>query len=232
MRYSVTFKDLSEFSLYGEEYFADKAIFWRVHQTHLISFRLYICKKGYPIQVHDELNNELKSFKEPIEFIEWFKKHQSPNTDFGFGELDNSDEIVVAIKHRLKRILDWHKRELNDLSSKKFDAWRLDGGYKELELITQLGLASFQVLEQKNEIIPKSPEYIKLKNGIALPLESKINSINIINYSKQAQDKLNKERLIEFCKQNISLLEPLINETITHAIRNKGFLTRLKDWFS
>lgn len=50
IRYIATFKNGSNFLLFDEDYFGDKAVFWRSHESNTNGFKVEVCKKGIPIE--------------------------------------------------------------------------------------------------------------------------------------------------------------------------------------
>lgn len=203
MRYKVIFKDKSECSLLGEEYFNDKRIFWISHQSKLISFSEDVCRKGRPVKVIDSMNQNEVLFSNDQEFDDWYTKNQSRDLDFGFSHLTKESEIVTEAKTRINQILDFLKDELATLQENTLNPWRIDGGYKELEKKLIVAQTSIEVIESRNPEFSKSETFQKIKKGFEIPQEIKVDDLNIVAFSKQAHEKLEQSKLIDLCKSNI-----------------------------
>lgn len=81
-RFKVTFADNSTFTLFGEEYFADKAIFFKAHQSNLEWFQKVVKEKGRPVKVRDIQENVSMLFESEKDFDAWYVENQSKTIDF------------------------------------------------------------------------------------------------------------------------------------------------------
>tara|TARA_B100000963_G_C22415679_1_gene575323 strand:- start:121 stop:756 length:636 start_codon:yes stop_codon:yes gene_type:complete len=209
MRYKAIFKDKSQHSLFGEEYFADKRVFWVSHQSNLLGFSVDVCKKGRPIKIFDSTNQTEIIFNNDRDFDDWFTKNQSSDFDFGFSCLTNESEIIDELKKRINQILYFLKEELSILETSVLNPWRIDGGYKELEKKLVLAQNSIELIESKNSEISKSDTFRKTKKGFEVLKEIKIDNQDIIAFSKQTHEKLEQSKLIDLCKLNIKRITEL-----------------------
>ena len=209
MRYKATFADNTEYSLFGPEYFGDKPVFWRSHQSNLIGFSVEVCVKGRPKKVLDTINQVEIKFNINEEFDDWFIKNQSRDFDFGFSSMAKESDVIFEASRRAEEIVELFKSELMILKNYPFDAWRIDGGYKELEKKIKIGLSSMKLIESRNPNYSKSINFQKLKKIFRVPFESKIENFNILSISKQSHDKLEVSSLIELCNLNIKKITEL-----------------------
>ena len=203
MRFKVTFKDGTIYSLYGQEYFADKAVFWRSHQTNLIGFSLKVCELGTPIEIEDVLLKNGIRYGNQAEFLEWFKRHQSSEADFGFGKLADRQKIINEILRRLSQIEIILKEEIQKLNKEPLNPWRVDGGYKQLEKASKLGVCSLKRINRSHPDLFNDDLLNILIDCFSVPIQAKIENETIISYSQGQHKNLEREKLIKFCKLNL-----------------------------
>jgi hypothetical protein len=211
MRYKTIFTDNTEHFLFGEEFFSDTAVRNRVHHTNLIDFSIVVCEKGRPIEVFDSIKNEQIKFESTAHFDNWFYKNQSSIMDFGFSDLSKIEEIIQEGHKRVNIMLDYFDEELIKLEQSTFDPWRIDGGYKELEKISKLGITSMNILQSKNKHLLKNEEFNKLNMCFNVINKTRIGNHNIITFSKLQHEQLDANILRQFCRQNIVELKRLLD---------------------
>ena len=112
IRYKAEFNDGTEFSLFGEDYFNDKAIFNRHHQTNVDDFCVVVAEKGFPVSIEDLYVKESLGFQNMETFKLWFQSHQSIAFDFGFSGLENLTDIENECKKRIYNIINFLTIEL------------------------------------------------------------------------------------------------------------------------
>ena len=200
-RYKAIFSNGSTFALFGESYFADKAVFWRHHQAHLIQFRQQVCLFGRPEAIFDNDQNLKIPFPDPGAFDVWFSNHQSANIDFGFSDLDQLDAARSACLNRIEKMTGLLRIEWKLLNSHKFDPWRIDGGYKELECLASLGDLSLEILYRDHPGWSGDPQLAVAKACFQFPLSENGRHPALINYSKLPHQELDPnllKRLVMF----------------------------------
>ncbi|MFC5048827.1 hypothetical protein [Aquimarina hainanensis] len=159
-------------------------------------------------------------FSSDKEFDDWYTKNQSRDFDFGFSDLTNESEIINETKIRMNQILNFLKDELSKLEKSSLDPWRIDGGYKELEKKLIVAQNSIEVIESRNSEFSKSDTFKQIKKGFKIPQDIKIDSYNIVAFSKQAHEKLDQSKLIELCKSNINqIIEQKKTTKIQHYVK-------------
>lgn len=194
-RYSVLFKDDSKYTLYGSDYFNDKAVFYRHHYSNIIAFSIEVAEKGYPICITDNESNELLNFDKMESFKLWFEKNQAKGIDFGFSELDDLNKIENECFKRVDKLISFILQEIKELQSEqKFNTWRIDGGYKVLKMICNVSIVSINSFESRT--ISSSDKLTIFKRIFDIPKE-------LIDYSQTA-DKILPEKLIRMCKSDLS----------------------------
>ena len=198
--------DETTFSLNGEEFFGDKPVFYRVHQSHLVSFSVAVCQKGEPIEVEDRNIGITTKFRTKQDFKEWFTKNQSRDIDFGFSDLSEKNIIVLEVLKRLSEIEILLIEELQILSTRVLNPWRIDGGYKRLDKASKLGVCSIQKINENHPEILSTNLYNLIVECFSVPNELKIGDETIISHSRSKHEEMNKDKLIEFCKLNLKKL--------------------------
>lgn len=207
MRYIAIFKDGSQYSLFGSDYFNDKAVFWRSHQTNLVGFSVNVCSRGRPVEIIDGV--EKIFFKTDSEFDHWYLRNQSKHIDFGFSHLSENKEILEDAINRIGEIIKFIETELEELKAYPFDPWKYDGGYKELNKMCLLGITSLTKILSGNDL--DSSLYL-IKQCFETPDNMIIDQHSIFSYKKLAHEKINPNRLIEFCEINIDTITKKLNE--------------------
>jgi hypothetical protein len=196
-RYSALFKDGSKFSLYGSDYFSDKAVFYRQHYSNLIAFSVEVAEKGFPIYITDNETEELLSFDKMESFCMWFENNQAKDIDFGFGELNYVLEIENECYKRTDRLVSFILQEIKELKSEReFNPWRIDGGYKILDMTCKVAIVSIKKFESRTNLA--SDKLTIFKKLFAVPKD-------LIEYSKTF-DKIQPEKLIQMCKFDLELI--------------------------
>ncbi|GGD72639.1 hypothetical protein GCM10011514_40930 [Emticicia aquatilis] len=194
-RYSVQFKDGREYTLYGSDYFNDKAVFYRHHYSNLIAFSVVVAENGYPISIKDNESKELLNFDKMESFKLWFEKNQAKGIDFGFSELDDLKKIENECYIRVNKIISFILQEIKELQSEqKFDTWRIDGGYKVLKMICNVSIVSINSFESRTNL--SSNKLTIFKRIFDTPKE-------LVDYSQTA-DKIKPEKLIRMCKSDLN----------------------------
>ena len=75
LRYHIKFKDGSVTSLYGEDYFGDKKVFWDAHQTMLTGLCNKVCNEGFPVFINDAYLDMHERMDNLDQFNTWLKKN-------------------------------------------------------------------------------------------------------------------------------------------------------------
>lgn len=215
VRYIAKFEDGRNFLLYDEEYYNDKAVFWRSHVSNAFGFMVEVCKKGIPIEVLDKKADKLIKFESRQDFTEWFEKNQALKPDFGFSELSNEEAIIKEAKKRVNELMEYFQLEIQELKEKNFNPWRIDGGYKQIELASNLGFYSIENIQNKN-IIDATESFINIyKECFLIPTKMKVDDETVIAYSKKGHEELNPIKLIRFCEANLQAIEQKVSEADT-----------------
>lgn len=203
IRYKATFKDDTQYSLYGEDYFNDKAIFWRHHQSNLVNFSNCVAEKGRPVNILDTYSNTLIELNSPDEFDIWYRKNQSSEFEFGFSDCDSREEIYRAGIERSNKMIEFLKQEIKALEKEHFDIWRIEGGYKEFATIINTSLRSLENIKKK------SSQYEDLINKLETIFNSllvtALNGHNIIDYSNKGKEIIPGD-LLKLCQLNLDIL--------------------------
>ncbi|WP_440066948.1 hypothetical protein [Tenacibaculum discolor] len=203
MRYNAIFKDGSQFSLFGSEYFNDMHVFWKSHQSNLIRFSAEVCKKGRPIKVIDNENEIV--FNNELEFDNWYKMNQSQQLDFGFSHLTDNETIFDEGKVKIDKMIEFLETELNDLKTKPFDPWKHDGGYKELDQLCHISIISLEIINSK---IGLNDKLRLIKTCFETPIKFVIDNHNILTYRKKLpHERIDPKKLISFCEGIITEID-------------------------
>jgi hypothetical protein len=203
IRYQIEFRDGSQFGLYGEEYFGDKAVFWRHHQAHLIGFSEEVCVRGRPVALFDHLKQLRIPFGSPLAFDQWFHSNQSKSLDFGFSELSEPGRIQEEGLVRLEEMVQFLENEIGLLRGKKLDPWRIDGGYRALEHTARLGALSLEIIFQDHPHLYQHPWLKRMKEGFEIPTSGNADHPDLISYAKSKHEDLDKKLLLELCLYNL-----------------------------
>jgi hypothetical protein len=196
-RYSASFKDGSKFTLYGSGYFNDKPVFYRHHYSNLVAFSVEVAEKGFPICITDNESNEILSFDNIEAFNLWFENNQAKDIDFGFTDLNNLLEVEKECNNRLDKLVSFLLQEVKELKSEReFNPWRIDGGYKFLDMVCKVTLVSIKNFESRTNITSNKLQVFK--QIYSFPKD-------LIEYSK-AFGEIQSEKLIEMCKSNLDLI--------------------------
>lgn len=196
-RYSALFKDGSKYTLFGSEYFNDKAVFYRYHYSNLIAFSVEVAEKGYPICITDNESKESLKFDKMETFKIWFENNQAKGIDFGFSDLEDITEIENECYKRVDKLISFILQEIKELQSEQnFNLWRIDGGYKVLKMICNVSIVSINSFESKK--ISSSDKLTIFKRIFDVPKE-------LVDYS-QTFDNIQPEKLIRMCKSNLGLV--------------------------
>lgn len=202
MRYKAKFDNGTIYSLFGEDYFTDKAVFWRAHQSNLIEFSVLVCKLGHPIEINDSIANTVIYFTNKQAFETWFGQNQSKEIDFGFSDLKERETIVFECLNRLEQIEQVLNEEIQVLNSEPLNPWRFDGGYKPLEKLSQLGICSINKIKSNYPMLMCDDLFLLMEDSFATPNKIQIQGETILSHCKNQHDKLDKEKLIVFCQLN------------------------------
>ncbi|MCB0635962.1 MAG: hypothetical protein KDC54_05070 [Lewinella sp.] len=68
--------DGSVCSLFGEDYFADKKVFWGAHQSELKHLCQRVCATGFPLQIEDLATGQRITITTKDELDGWWLAHQ------------------------------------------------------------------------------------------------------------------------------------------------------------
>ena len=79
VKHRITFNNGEITSLYGEDYFSDKKVFWDSHQTQLKGVLEKAKFLGGPFKVTEFPNNQKFEFNDCNAFIEWLSKSHPIN---------------------------------------------------------------------------------------------------------------------------------------------------------
>jgi len=201
MGFRAIFNDNSEFSLYDSSYFNDKAIFNLKHQSNLISFSVKIAEYGIPKSIIDDSENTIE-FKNSESFETWFKRYQSVSFDFGFADKVDKKEITAECKKRNDLIIELLTNEIKELKKEqKFNTWRLNGGYKNIEKLVLVTNKSIEQLENKKV------EYLKTTKLIFKIVEKS----NIISHSKK-HNEIEPDKLLTQIEKTLKKIEKTNNK--------------------
>ncbi|WP_282042965.1 hypothetical protein [Winogradskyella flava] len=75
-RYEIELASEEKLWLFGEDFYKDKNLFWKSHQTKLKELCLKVCLNGFPIVIRDlQFKTELVITSQ-IQFNYWFKNNQ------------------------------------------------------------------------------------------------------------------------------------------------------------
>lgn len=76
VRYSVAKKGSFCISLYSEDYFGDKKVFWESHQARLRELWQSVKEHGFPVQVTDESDQSVTTLEDQDAFEVWITENQ------------------------------------------------------------------------------------------------------------------------------------------------------------
>lgn len=75
IRHSITLVNGEHFSLFGEDYFGDKKVFWEAHQSQLNALLNRVQEVGAPIVVVEYPQEANLTFETVDLFKQWLSKH-------------------------------------------------------------------------------------------------------------------------------------------------------------
>ncbi len=79
VKHHITFINGAIVSLFGEDYFADKKVFWEAHQSQLAALLIQVKEIGAPILVVEYPNESTLTFETNEAFLQWLAKHHPVN---------------------------------------------------------------------------------------------------------------------------------------------------------
>lgn len=219
IRYIAHFKDNSQFSLYGDDYFNDKAIFNRHHHSNLVDFSKNVAAKNRPYKVSDQYKNIEILFNNDAEFDEWYKINQCSEPDFGFKTIESKNDIIESKEiiiqeafEKIDRMIDFIKLEIENLTiERQFNHWRIDGGYKVLDTITKTSIESINRIKEIN-ILPLNLVE-KLDLIFRIPSTTHSHKTDLISYSRKSLE-IDTNLLLKLLRENLELINSNKNDLI------------------